>query len=95
MHTGINRVFSHLFTDNKWGKSFADFKYELNSHPDFPTLKSIADTLEKFDIKNVPVRLNSNKLKQCLLDLRDGSFVTVNDGMKMNDNPIITVISLK
>lgn len=57
-------VFKHSFKERYKRALFCDFQYELNSHPDFPTLKSISDTLGKFGIENVPVRLKPNELEQ-------------------------------
>ncbi|NVJ45964.1 MAG: vitamin K epoxide reductase family protein [Cytophagia bacterium] len=64
MDSGTNRVFYKLFKDNFGTKAFADFEYELNSHPDYPTLKSISDTLDKFGIENAPVKLKPKELEK-------------------------------
>lgn len=64
MDSGTNRVFYKLFKDNFGTKAFADFEYELNSHPDYPTLKSISDILDKFGIENAPVRLKPEELEK-------------------------------
>lgn len=64
MESDTSKVLKCLLKDNFEKPPFEDFKYELNSHPDFPTLKSISDTLEKFGVENVPVRLKPNELEQ-------------------------------
>ncbi|MGW8123662.1 vitamin K epoxide reductase family protein [Roseivirga echinicomitans] len=60
----INNVFKNSFKNRFNATLLSDFEYELNSHPDFPNLKSISDTFEKFGIENVPVRLKPNELEQ-------------------------------
>lgn len=64
MKTGIFNVFQRLFKLNSVSHLFHDFKYELSSHPDYPSLKSISDTLEKFGFENVPVKLKAEELNK-------------------------------
>jgi len=64
MESDTSKVLKYLLKDNFEKPPFDDFEYELNSHPDFPTLKAISDTLEKFGIENVPVHLKPNELEQ-------------------------------
>lgn len=64
MEVGTSKVLKYLFKDNFNKFPYSDFEYELNSHPDFPTLKAISDTLEKFGIENVPVKLRPDELEK-------------------------------
>ncbi len=54
----LQKLFSHI----KSKMVFKDFFHEVKSHPDYPTLKSISDTLEKFGIDNSPVRIKPEDL---------------------------------
>lgn len=64
INIGIFRILKLLLKDNSLLHLYEDFKYKLNSHPDFPTLKSISDTLEKFGFENTPVRLKPEELQE-------------------------------
>ncbi len=57
-------VLERLFNVYSVQHLFRDFKYELNSHPNFPSLKSISDTLELFGFENVPVKLKPDDLEK-------------------------------
>ena len=64
MESGTIKVLKTLFRDYNKRSVFPDFEYELKSHPDFPTLKSISDTLEIFGFDNTPVRLKPEELQE-------------------------------
>ena len=63
MKTGMINLFKPMFNYAFEDAPFKDFEFELKSHPDFPTLKAVSDTLEKFGIENAPVRLKPYELE--------------------------------
>lgn len=47
----------------------------IQSHPEYPSLSCISDTLEKYNIKTLPVKVDGEKLKElplpCIVQLSD------------------------
>lgn len=37
---------------------------QIKTHPDYPALKSVSDTLDHFKVKNYPIRITQNELKE-------------------------------
>lgn len=64
MKYDLNSLLMYVFKTNGIGHLQKDLEHELNSHPDFPTLKAVSDVLEKFGIENVPVRLSPEELRE-------------------------------
>jgi uncharacterized membrane protein len=64
MKYDLNSLLMYVIRVNGISHLQKDLEHELNSHPDFPTLKAVSDVLEKFGIENVPVRLSPEELKE-------------------------------
>ena len=64
MNSSLNSLLMYVIRVNGIGHLQKDLDHELNSHPDYPSLKAVSDVLEKFGIENVPVRLSPEELKE-------------------------------
>ncbi len=61
----LNSSFNYLFEYLKKEEIIIDekeFEFQIQSHPDFPSLLAISDTLNFFDIKNEVIRVEKTEL---------------------------------
>lgn len=50
-------IFLDLIRSEKLPIHIRDFEFSLKSHPDYPAIKSVSDTLDQYGIENAPVKL--------------------------------------
>ena len=65
-----------------------EFEYQIQSHPDYPSLLSIADTLSFFNIDNGALRVDVSEI-----DLLPSRFIALLS--EENNNPQLTFIENK
>jgi len=61
----MDRIISTLlFASGIYGTKTKDIKVHLQSHPDYPSLRSITDTLDYFNINNIVAKVDKSSLPQ-------------------------------
>ncbi|RNL80806.1 hypothetical protein ED312_18855 [Sinomicrobium pectinilyticum] len=63
----MNQTFHHIFRyirDNNYEITYDEFTRQLTSHPDYPSLYAISDSLQHWQIENVVVRVPKEELHQ-------------------------------
>ena len=61
----MDQDFTHLFDylqKEQITIDKAEFEFQIKSHPDYPSLLAISDTLSFFSIDNLATRLGSNQI---------------------------------
>jgi len=67
-----NKLVHQFLRENNYRLDLQDYELQLLSHPDYPSFRSISDTLDYFNILNIAAQVPKESLEQLPL-----SFLTV------------------
>lgn len=89
MDLKLEKVFSLFLRKNFYYVDEKEVKLQLESHPDFPSLRSVTDTLDYLDIEHVAISVPKEALDQlpdCFLAMIDSGEARQNNLVAINKN---------